>query len=240
MSEEDSSNLDISSHGIIGSHGIIHIPDPTLDLYPDPSQAQTPDPTPDPTPSDNVHCIPASTLDPTPSDNVESISITKNITSDITEEGLVKLIKKSIHDEDMKKKISISLSEETVNVINIISLSPNTLMYIEKAAIEIINDGKIDSKDVPNLIIIIQTIYQFIYSLKNVNLDNKKRADITATTLKYILHLLVLERRIKIEEDRQREFFTQTDLIIDSCVTLLSYSKTLEKQSKGWFRSIFG
>jgi hypothetical protein len=97
------------------------------------------------------------------------------------------------------------------------------LTDIEKATIQIIKDSKIDSKDIPNLIVVIQRIYQFIYSLKNVKFDAKKRADITGTSLKYILHLLVLERKIKIDEEKQEEFFTQTDALIDSCIGLLSF-----------------
>ena len=108
---------------------------------------------------------------------------------------------------------------------------------MEKATIQIIKDGKIDSKDIPNLIVVIQRIYQFIYSLKNTKFDAKKRADITATSLKYLLHLLVLERKIKIDEEKQEEFFTQTDALIDSCIGLLSFPKSLK--TKGCLK-IFG
>jgi hypothetical protein len=163
------------------------------------------------------------------------------IVSNIIDQTLVDLVKKSLENEDMKKQNSILLTLEAISIINdIISQTPNTLTDIEKAAVEIIKDGKIDSKDIPNIVVIIQTIYQFIYSLKSSKFNTKKRADITANTLKYILHLFVLERRIKIEQDKQADFFTQTDLLIDSCVSLLSYSKTLKKQNKGWFKSIFG
>jgi len=160
--------------------------------------------------------------------------------SNIVEQTLVELVKKSLENNDMQKKISITLTPEATSIINnIISLSPDTLTDIEKAAVEIIKDGKIDSKDIPNFIVIIQRIYQFIYSLKNVKFDAKKRANITATSLKYILHLLVLERKIKIDEDPEKlyQFFTQTDELIDSCVDLLSYSKSLK--TKGCLKKFF-
>ena len=162
-----------------------------------------------------------------------------NIIVDIIEQTFIDLVKKSLENEDMKKKISIPLTPEVTSVINnIISLTPNTLNDIEKATIEIIKDGKIDSKDIPNLVVVIQRIYQFIYSLKSVKFDTKKRADVTSTSLKYLVHLLVLERKIKIEDEKQTEFFTQTDALIDSCISLLSYSKTL--QTKGCFKKLFG
>ena len=91
-----------------------------------------------------------------------------------------------------------------------------------------------------NLIIVIQRIYQFIYSLKNMKLDTKKRAYITSELLKYLVHLLVLERKIKIDEEPEgkAEFLKQTDILIDSCVNLLSFSKTLK--TPGCLKKIFG
>jgi len=172
---------------------------------------------------------------PEPVVNPVEIAVTN-----IVEQTLVELVKKSLENNDMQKKISITLTPEATSIINnIISLTPDTLTDIEKATVEIIKDGKIDSKDIPNLIVIIQRIYQFIYSLKNVKFDAKKRADITATSLKYILHLLVLERKIKIDEDPEKlyQFFTQTDALIDSCVDLLSYSKTIK--TKSCFKKFF-
>ena len=185
----------------------------------------------------NLEIIPP-TPSPSPVPEANPLEITTNIVSNIIEQTFVDLVKKSLENEEIKKKIAIPLTPEVTNVINnIISLTPNTLTDIEKATIQIIKDGKIDSKDIPNLIVVIQRIYQFIYSLKNVKFDAKKRADITSTSLKYLLHLLVLERKIKIDEEKQEEFFTQTDALIDSCIGLLSFPKSLK--TKGCFK-IFG
>jgi hypothetical protein len=149
--------------------------------------------------------------------------------TNIIEQTFIDLVMKYLENENMKKKNFIALTPEISSVIkNIISLSPDTLTDIEKAMIETIKDGKIDTKDIPNVIVIIQQIYQFIYSLKNTKFDAKKRADITSTILKYILHILVLERKIKIDEDKQSEFVIQMYYLIDSCVGLLSYSKSLK------------
>lgn len=165
----------------------------------------------------------------------EPINSLLDISSNIIEQTFIDLVIKYLENENMKKKIFIALTPEITSVIkNIISLSPDTLTDIEKDMISIIKDGKIDSKDVPNIIVIIQRIYQFIYSLKDVKFDAKKRADITSTLLKYILHILVLERKIKIDEDKQTEFVIQMYYLIDSCVGLLSYSKSLK--TKGCFK----
>ena len=141
----------------------------------------------------------------------------------------------------MKKQMSITLTPEVTSVIkNVIALAPNTLTDVEKAAIEIVKDGKIDSNDIPQLIVVIRSIYQFVYSLKGMKLDAKKRAHITGELLKYLIHLLVLERKIKIDGDPAKilEFYTQVNALIDSCVELLSYSKILK--TKGCLKKMFG
>jgi hypothetical protein len=226
MSELDSSNIDTTSDSIT----------PDVKLIPAPEQSPPPIPAPTPEP------IPAPTPEPTPDNTSDKTFIydsepITDIVSNIIEQTFVDLVKKSLENEDMKKQISITLTPEVISVINnIISLSPNTVTDIEKVSIEIIKDGKIDSNDVPNLIVIIQRIYQLIYSLKTAN--KKTRAETTATILKYILRLLVLERKIKIDEDKQEAFFSQTDLLIDSCIGLLSYSKLIK--TKGCFKKLFG
>jgi len=247
MSVLETSNLDNTSHGIILVQPVEQAP-PTP-VTPAPVTPPVTPPVTSPvtspvTPAVTPTITPPVTPPVTPDHKSESSFIYDSepvapVVSDIIEQTLANLVKKSLEDEDMKKKNSITLTPEVTNIINnIISQTPNTLTDIEKAAIEFINDGKINSKDIPNLVIIIQTIYQFIYSLKSVKFDNKKRADLTATTLKYILHFLVLERKIIIDEDKQADFFTQSDLLIDSCISLLSYSKSLK--TKGCVKKIFG
>lgn len=164
-----------------------------------------------------------------------------NVIVNIVHQTFIDLVKKSLEDEEMKKKITITLTPEVTSVINnIITLTPNTLTDVEKAIIEIIKDSKIDSNDIPNLIVVVQRIYQFIHSLKSMKLDAKKRANITGELLKYLIHLLVLERKIKIDEDPEKiyQFYTQVNALIDSCVELLSYSKSLK--TKGCLKKIFG
>lgn len=163
---------------------------------------------------------------------IDLISSPTDIITNIIEQTFIDLVMKYLENENMKKKIFIALTPEISSVIkNIISLSPDTLTDIEKAMIETIKDGKIDTKDIPNIIVVIQRIYQFIYSLKDAKFDAKKRADITSTLLKYILHILVLERKIKIDEDKQTEFVIQMHYLIDSYIGLLTFPKSLKTKS---------
>lgn len=152
-----------------------------------------------------------------------------NVVVSIAEKTFIDLIKITLVDEVVKNKISVKLTPEIIDVVNkIISLTPNTLTDIEKAAIEIIKDSKIDSKDIPQLIIVVQRIYQVIYTLKDTKFDTKKRSEVTSSILKFTIHLMVLERKIKVDDDKQADFLKDCDILVDSCVGLLSFPKSLK------------
>lgn len=153
----------------------------------------------------------------------------------LAHQTLIELVNKSLDNGLMKRFVeqhcpnSIVLSTDLVTVFrSMLSLSPNTLTDIEQAILAIIQDGVIDSKDVPQLIVLVQRLYQFVYSLKDVKMNAVKRAETTSLLLKYIIRLLVLERKIHVEEEKQPHFFAQMDALIGSCVGLLGYVKTLK------------
>jgi hypothetical protein len=146
-----------------------------------------------------------------------------NVILEISEKTLLILVNESLSSEEIKNKLSIKLSSQDISFISkIISLTPDALNDVEKALNDIIKDGKIDSKDIPQFIVIIQRIYQIIYNFK---LDSKKCMEMTSTILKYIVHLLVLE------------FLKESDALIDACVGLLSFPKSIK--IKGCLKRFF-
>ena len=146
-------------------------------------------------------------------DEVITIQIPKN---------LVDLVK-----EEIKQKTHI-LNKEYIDILNsLVSISPNLLNDIEKAMFEIMKDGKIDSNDIPFLITIIQKLYEFMFSLKIEKMSTEKRAAICAEIIKFIVHVLIKERRIKVEPSKQDAFLNQFNALMDSCVSLLSLQSEL-------------
>jgi hypothetical protein len=146
-------------------------------------------------------------------DEVIAIQIPKN---------LVDLVK-----EEIKQKTHI-LNKEYIDILNsLVSISPNLLNDIEKAMFEIMKDGKIDSNDIPFLITIIQKLYEFMFSLKIEKMSTEKRAAICAEIIKFIVHVLIKERRIKVEPDKQDAFLSQFNALMDSCISLLSLQSEL-------------
>lgn len=136
--------------------------------------------------------------------------------------NLVDLVK-----EEIKQKTHI-LNKEYIDILNsLVSISPNLLNDIEKAMFEIMKDGKIDSNDIPYLITIIQKLYEFMFSLKIEKISTEKRSAICAEVIKFIVHVLIKERRIKVEPSKQEAFLSQFNSLMDSCVSLLSLQSEL-------------
>jgi hypothetical protein len=146
-------------------------------------------------------------------DEVITIQVPKN---------LIELVK-----EEIKQKTHI-LNKEYIDILNsLVSISPNLLNDIEKAMFEIMKDGKIDSNDIPFLITIIQKLYEFMFSLKIEKMSTEKRSAICAEVIKFIVHVLIKERRIKVDPSKQDAFLSQFNALMDSCVSLLSLQSEL-------------
>ena len=120
---------------------------------------------------------------------------------------------------ELRKKIA----KQCVWVIR----KPILLNDIEKAMLEIIKDVKIDSNDIPYLITIIQKLYEFMFSLKIGKISSEKLAAICAEIIKFIVNVLIKERRIKVEPSKQDEFLRHFNALMDSCISLLSLQSEL-------------
>ena len=139
------------------------------------------------------------------------------------------IIKKHVEEKmDSKKyytKIGIHLSKDVVEIINkIIDKNPSLLSEIENSVKEVVKDNKIDANDIPDFINIVQILYERLHNTKDLLLDNNKLSETCATILKFIVHTLVEERKIVIEEDKKPLFLAQFDKLIDSCIRLLNFN----------------
>lgn len=165
-----------------------------------------------------------------------------NVVVEVIEKTFIDIVEKSLTSliiRDKLMKTQVNLTPELIEIIKkILSASPDCFNDIEKAVNEIIKDGKIDSKDIPQFIVVVQKLYQIIYSLKDAKFDAKKRSEFTASVLKFIVHLLVIERKIKIDEDKEAQFLTDCDALIDACIGLLSFPKSIK--TKGCLKKLFG
>jgi hypothetical protein len=160
-------------------------------------------------------------------DNNDKTSVTS--LDILLENKLIDLLKTYLKQED-DFKVELTVNDEVIRVIHhIIEYYPDMFTNIEKSVVDIVKDGKINGNDIPHLLVIVKELYRLIYSSKKIKVSANKCIDITSSILKCVIHILVLEGKIYIEQDKQEEFLSQINLLIDSCVDLLGYAKTINK-----------
>jgi hypothetical protein len=221
---------------VVEPNPVVVEPNPVVD-EPNPVEPPSPEPPSQEPPSPEPTPLKPTPVEDEPTPVVDSSNIEIGI---LTERTFIDLLKIAISNEgDIGNNISIKLTPSMLELINnIITISPGSLSDIEKSVQNIVKDGKIETNDVPGLIVIIQSLYRLIYSFKNTKLNGKLRAEATSTTLKFIIHLLVLERKIVIENEKQSEFLKTIGILIDNCVELLILQNTIKQ--KNCFKKLFG
>jgi hypothetical protein len=98
---------------------------------------------------------------------------------------------------------------------------------IYNCILEIVKDDKIDSKDIPQFILLVERTHKLIVDLKDKEFKNKSCIEITELFIKFIFHVLV-EKDIIVVPERKREFLTEIDSLIDACIRLLNFHVDLK------------
>ena len=71
-----------------------------------------------------------------------------------------------------------------------------------------------------------------LFFTKNKHINRVKQTKRTDSIITEIYNdILVEERKIKVDENNKEVFFKQTDLLVDSCVSLLIFPKTIKPKS---------
>ena len=107
------------------------------------------------------------------------------------------------------------------NIIN-----DTDLFDIYKSILEILKDGKIDSKDIPQFIILIERIHKFTISYKGGHYSSENKIKLTEIFIKFLFRGLVEKGIIGVPE-RNDELIKEIDALIDSCIKLLNFSMDL-------------
>ena len=170
--------------------------------------------------------IPLATTDIEHKSDDHDLSIS---TIDIVQETIVELLNQSVADANFEYKFQLTLDNDVVDMFHkIMALSPNSFVDIQKSLTAIVLDGKINSEDIPQLIVLVKSIYQTINAVKNSKVSSTKMTEQVGGVIKLAFHVLVKEGKIKIDDDKHSVFLDQFDELVDSCVSLLSFTESLK------------
>ena len=122
---------------------------------------------------------------------------------------------------EMNKNISnIQLNEKEISIIKFLSTNaPDYLNGVKTCLLEIIKDGKIDSKDIPQFIMLIKNIYTLFHTHKEININI---APTVGSILKYIIHIILNKCNIT-----NPELINCCDSLVNICIEMIELQSSL-------------
>ena len=127
-------------------------------------------------------------------------------------------------------KYSIKLTQEIINLLNIILKSnPEYFNSFDKIFSSIIIDDKINTNDIPELILLLQKLYEILFDL-NVK-DIKKGLSINTCKLiiKFIIDVIITEKISNTE--KRKELLDIISILIDAGCELITFRQKLKNKS---------
>lgn len=125
---------------------------------------------------------------------------------------LVKLLLVNDDIKEFSDKISVKLSSNTLLLLKtVLKKSPSSLDNVMKNINEILKDGKIDHKDIPNIVVLVTDFY--LLDIKSV-VKNQKTDDIV-DFIQFLMKVMVDLNYVKVGDKEE------TFVVIDSSSLLL-------------------
>ena len=136
--------------------------------------------------------------------------------------------------DKIKTEITIELDSKTRECfLSIIKNHPEFFSDFEKIFMLILADNKIDIDDVPHITKLITKLYVIVHNLKNIKLKEGDKLHISSVILKFIIQVLVKEKKINIGDWETEFFLNKIEELIDSCVNLIELNGTLGVKNCG-------
>ena len=85
----------------------------------------------------------------------------------------------------------------------------------------IILDNKIDIKDIPDVMNLLQKIYEIIHDLKDVKLNVEKCTETISVLVKFVINVLIEEEIIKIDSNNRSDIQKNLNKLVDSSMNLI-------------------
>lgn len=138
--------------------------------------------------------------------------------------------------DKIKTEINIELDDKTRECfLHIIKNNPEFFSDFEKIFMLILEDNKIDIDDIPHITKLITKLYVIVHNLKHIKLKEEDKLHISSIILKFIIQVLVKEKKINIGDFEVDFFLNKIEELIDSCVNLIELNGTLSVKSCGCF-----
>ena len=125
---------------------------------------------------------------------------------------------------EMQKKYE--LNQELVKIISsILQSHPEFFSKIEDSFKKIVEDNKIDSNDVPELMNLFSNVYELLVVLK-LKKNTIELSDICGDIIKLVFNIMISEKLIQLGTDDGKSTTDCFNALVDSSISLIKLSKT--------------
>ena len=138
----------------------------------------------------------------------------KDITDDV--KTLAKLVELILLSQENNEKYQISISPEVQSILAKLMDHATCLDEVEKSLKEIIKDDKINANDVPQIMLLLTSIYDVVKDFKMSSITTKNCGDV----LKVLVDIAIKEKLIVINDDTAIIIECLSN-IIDSSILLM-------------------
>jgi hypothetical protein len=138
---------------------------------------------------------------------------------------LIECLMLIINRTDVEKR-TVKINDNLIDILKkIMENTPKIFDEVEENIRNIISDDIINSKDVPDIMMLILNIYELVSNIKTIKMTKQQLANTCASIVKIILHILIEEGIIKVKEENQIPILEQLDRLVDMSMrlVLLSY-----------------
>jgi hypothetical protein len=132
---------------------------------------------------------------------------------------------------DMQEKYG--LKQELVKTLQLIIQNSSSFFFkIEESFKRILEDNKIDSNDVPELMNLFSSVYELIFSLK-LNVSTIEMSNICGELIKLTFNIMLTESLIMFDTATGNEETLKIfNALVDSSISLIKLSKTVKFSNK--------
>jgi hypothetical protein len=114
-------------------------------------------------------------------------------------------------------------------VLLIIKENPKIFIDMEVSIENIIKDGKIDIKDIPDLLVVISKLYEILHNFKD-NFKNEDLYEFVKTLLNIVFMVYMDEHNIE-----NKTLFQNMQTLVSAAVDLIKLQQTLKKSKSCFF-----
>jgi hypothetical protein len=135
--------------------------------------------------------------------------------------------------QDMQEKYG--LTPELVKILQLIIQKNSAFFFkIEDSFKKILEDNKIDSDDVPELMSLFSAVYELLFSLK-LTASTVDISNICGELIKLTFNIMLAENIIIFELSGREETLKIFNALVDSSISLIKLSKTIKFNNKCCF-----